>query len=192
VLVFIPHRKIKCATDSQYVNILLGNTNFMRTLSRREAGISNTVLIVASIASITADGVYAQSLGKVFFEEKGKITSQKPLGANKMEVSYSSNGTMNDNIDLTTIGNFMSTSRGNNVTYNQGEAAIKTKDGTEYANYTFLAIGRLEGGKPIFIGASVYDTNSTGKLAFLDNQVGIFKVEIDKQGNFVNKEWEWK
>jgi hypothetical protein len=153
--------------------------------------ISITILIVAAIGSTVVD-VYAQSLGKVFFEEKGKITAQKPLGANKMEVSYSSNGTMNDNIDVTTVGNFVSISRGNNVTYNQGEAVIKTKDGTESANYTFLAIGRLESGKPIFIGASVYDTNSTGKLAFLDNQVGIFKVELDKQGNFVNKEWEWK
>jgi hypothetical protein len=154
--------------------------------------ISITILIVAAIGSVTVVDVYAQSLGKLFFEEKGKITGQKPLGANKMEVSYSSNGTMNDNIDVTTIGNFVSISRGNNVTYNQGEAVIKTKDGTGSANYTFLAIGRLESGKPIFIGASVYDTNSTGKLAFLDNQVGIFKVEIDKQGNFVNKEWEWK
>jgi hypothetical protein len=52
-----------------------------------------------------------------------------------------------------------------------------------------LAIETLESGKPIFISVSVYDTNSTGKLAFLDNQVGIFKVEPDKQGNFVNKEW---
>ena len=154
--------------------------------------ISITILIVVAIGSITVVDIYAQSLGKVFFEEKGKITGKKPLGVNKMEVSYSSNGTMNDNIDVTTVGNFVSISRGNNVTYNQGEAVIKTKDGTESANYTFLAIGRLESGKPIFIGASVYDTNSTGKLAFLDNQVGIFKVELDKQGNFVNKEWEWK
>ena len=154
--------------------------------------ISITILIVVAIGSITVVDIYAQSLGKVFFEEKGKITGQKPLAVNKMEVSYSSNGTMNDNIDVTTVGNFVSISRGNNVTYNQGEAVIKTKDGTESANYTFLAIGRLESGKPIFIGASVYDTNSTGKLAFLDNQVGIFKVELDKQGNFVNKEWEWK
>jgi hypothetical protein len=136
----------------------------MRTLSCREKAVSITVLIIASIGSITTSDVYGQSLGKLFFEEKGKITGQKPVGDNKMEVSYSSNGTMNSNIDVTTSGNF----------------------------YKFLAIGRLDGGKPIFIGASIYDTNSTGKLAFLDNQVGVFKVDIDKQGNFVNKEWEWK
>jgi hypothetical protein len=55
--------------------------------------ISITILIVTALASVTLE-VYAQSLGKVFFEEKGKITGQKPLGLNKMEVSYSSNGTI--------------------------------------------------------------------------------------------------
>ncbi len=43
-----------------------------------------------------------------------------------MEVSYSSNGTLNSNIDVTTSGNFLSVSRDNNVTYNEGEAVIKT------------------------------------------------------------------
>jgi hypothetical protein len=70
---------------------------------------------------------------------------------------------------------------------------MTAKDGTEIANYTFLAVGKIsEEGKPIFNGVSVYSTNSTGKLGFLNNMVGIFKVELDKIGNFVNKEWEWK
>ena len=56
-----------------------------------------------------------------------------------------------------------------------------------------LDVGKIsEEGKPIFNGVSVYSTNSTGKLGFLNNMVGIFKVELDKMGNFVNKEWEWK
>jgi len=38
--------------------------------------------MVAAMGSITAADVYAQSLGKLFFEEKGKITGQKPLGVN--------------------------------------------------------------------------------------------------------------
>ena len=136
---------------------------------------------------------YAQTLGKAFFEEKGKITGQKEIGTNTTQISYSSNGTMNGNIPVTTSGNFMSISKGNNVTYNHGQAIVTAKDGTEIANYTFLAVGKIsEEGKPIFNGVSVYSTNSTGKLAFVNNMVGIFKVEIDRMGNFVNKEWEWK
>ena len=136
---------------------------------------------------------YAQTLGKPFFEEKGKITGQKEIGTNTTQISYSSNGTMDGNIPVTTSGNFMSISKGNNVTYNHGQAIVTAKDGTEIANYTFLAVGKIsEEGKPNFNGVSVYSTNSTGKLGFLNNMVGIFKVEIDKMGNFVNKEWEWK
>jgi hypothetical protein len=45
----------------------------MRTLSRTEAGISITVLIVASIASITADGVYGQSLGNYSSKKKVRL-----------------------------------------------------------------------------------------------------------------------
>jgi hypothetical protein len=136
---------------------------------------------------------FAQTLGKPFFEEKGKITGQKEIGTNTTQISYSSNGTMNGNIPVTTSGNFVSISKGNNVTYNHGQALMTAKDGTEIANYTFLAVGKIsEEGKPIFNGVSVYSTNSTGKLGFLNNMVGIFKVELDKMGNFVNKEWEWK
>jgi hypothetical protein len=156
--------------------------------------------LVISITVILALGqetntftTFAQTLGKPFFEEKGKITGQKEIGTNTTQISYSSNGTMNGNIPVTTSGNFVSISKGNNVTYNHGQALMTAKDGTEIANYTFLAVGKIsEEGKPIFNGVSVYSTNSTGKLGFLNNMVGIFKVELDKMGNFVNKEWEWK
>jgi hypothetical protein len=151
------------------------------------------LLIMVGIGSNAIVNTYGQTLGKLFFEEKGKITGQKSLGANRTEISYSSNGTMKGDIEVTTSGNFVSVSRGDNVSYSRGQAIVTTKDGTEKANYTFLAIGRVaDDDKPIFMGASVYSTNSTDKLAFLNNQVGVFRVELDKQGNFVNKEWEWK
>lgn len=141
------------------------------------AAMSVVLLFVAGIGSIGTANVYAQTLGKLFFEEKGKITGQKSLGANRTEISYSSNGTMKGNIEVTSSGNFVSVSRGDNVSYSQGQAIVTTKDRTEKANYTFLAIGRdADDDKPIFTGASVYSTNSTDKLAFLNNQVGVFRL----------------
>ena len=41
-------------------------------------------------------------------------------------------------------------------------------------------------------GASAYSTNSTDKLSFLDNMLGIFKGETDESGNFVLEQWHWK
>ena len=103
---------------------------------------------------------------------------------------------MKGNIDVTNTGKFWSVSKdGGNVTYGQGQGVLTTKDGSEMANYTFLIIGNVtEEGKPVFRGSAVYSTasSSDGKLAFLDNTLTIFKVEGDKQGNFVSKEWEWK
>jgi hypothetical protein len=168
-----------------------------------------TLLITIAVAGLYSpliiQSAYAQTststitLGEPFFEEKGKITGQKPIGNNRTEISYSSNGTMKGNIDVTNIGKFWSISKGgNNLTYGQGQGVITTKDGSEMANYTFLIISNVtEEGKPVFRGSTVYSTASSSsssneKLAFLDNTLTIFKVEGDKMGNFVSKEWEWK
>lgn len=70
----------------------------------------------------------------------------------------------------------------------QGQGVIATKDGSETANYTFIDVGN--GTK--YQGASIYSTNSTGKLSFLNNIVGIYKEQTDESGNFVLAEWHWK
>jgi hypothetical protein len=162
-----------------------------------------TIAVAALCCSpLIIQSAYAQTvtstitLGEPFFEEKGKITGQKPIGDNRTEISYSSNGTMKGNIDVTNTGKFWSVSKGNNLTYGQGQGVITTKDGSEMANYTFLIISSItEEGKPVFRGSTVYSTESSatnGKLAFLDNILSVFKAEGDKMGNFASKEWEWK
>ena len=37
-----------------------------------------------------------------------------------------------------------------------------------------------------------FTTTSTGKLAFLNNVMTVFKSETDDVGNISNKEWQWK
>jgi hypothetical protein len=41
------------------------------------------------------------------------------------------------------------------------------------------------------VGTS-YGSSSIGKLAFLDDVVGVFEAEIDMKGNLTEKIWEWK
>ncbi len=117
---------------------------------------------------------------------------KKEIGPNKAEVSYSSNGTLKGNIEVTNKGNFTGSTKGS-ATLAQGQGTILTKEGNETASYTFLAIGNMIGGnKSEFHGAAVYNTTSTGKLAFINNLVGVFRVNVDELGNYTNKEWEWK
>jgi hypothetical protein len=171
------------------------NKNTLLTFSA--AGIAVLLLLIAGTATISTlfTTTYAQTitLGEPFFEEKGKITGQKEIGPNRTQFTFTANGTMKGNIEITNTGDFVSISKGNNLTYDQGQGVITTKDGNEMANYTILVVGNVtQEGKSVFQGAAAYSTNSTGKLSFLNNILGIFKVEVDESGNFVSTEWQWK
>ena len=95
---------------------------------------------------------------------------------------------MNGNIEVTNTGEYVSVSKGNNLVFDQGQGVIKTKDGSETANYTFIEVGN----GTAYQGASAYSTNSTGKLSFLNNILGIFKIEADESGNYAVELWHWK
>ena len=135
----------------------------------------------------------AYQLEEPFFEEKGRITSQKELGGNRMQVTFSTDGTMKGNIEVTNTGDFVGASKDNMITSAQGQGVVTTKDGSEKAGYTFLGVGKVtEQGKPEFLGSSVWSTESTGKLAFLNNMLSFFKAELDEMGNIASKERELK
>jgi hypothetical protein len=127
-------------------------------------------------------------LGEPFFVERGKATVQKEIGPNRTQFTFASNGTMNGNIEVTNTGEYVSVSKGNNLTFDQGQGVIKTKDGGETASYTFIEV--FNGTD--YQGALAYSTNSTGKLSFLNNILGIFKGGQDNSGNYALEHWHWK
>ena len=134
-------------------------------------------------------------LEEPFFEEEGRIMSQKQIGGNKTQVTFSANGTFKGNIEVTNTGDFVSMSKGNKGTSAQGQGVVTTKDGSEKANYTFLQVGKTtEEGKSVLrgVGCAVWSTDSTGKLAFLDNMLSFFIIEVDEMGNFSSKDRELK
>jgi hypothetical protein len=128
------------------------------------------------------------TLGEPFFVERGKATVQKEIGPNRTQFTFASNGTMNGNIEVTNTGEYVGVSKGNNLTFDQGQGVIKTKDGSETANYTFIEV--FNGTD--YQGASAYSTNSAGKLSFLNNILGIFKGGQDDSGNYSLEHWHWK
>jgi hypothetical protein len=142
---------------------------------------TNTILFITG---------YAQSatLGEPFFVEKGKTTVQKEIGPNRTQYTFTANGTMNGNIEVTNTGEFVSLSIGNNRTFDQGQGVITTKDGSETANYTFINVFN---GTDLQ-GASAYSTNSTGELSFLNNILGIFNGGQDESGNYALEQWHLK
>ena len=60
-------------------------------------------------------------------------------------------------------------------------------------NYTFLQVGKTtKEGKLVLRGCAVWSTDSTGKLAFLDNMLSIVTTEVDETGNFSSNDRELK
>jgi hypothetical protein len=127
-------------------------------------------------------------LEEPFFEEKGTITAQKQIGGDKTQVTFSSNGTIKGNIEVTNTGDFVSVSKGNKGTSTKGQGVVTTKDGTDKASYTFLQVGKTtEEGKPVLCGCAVWSTDSTGKLAFLDNMLSFYvnnAIEFTEEGSY--------
>lgn len=118
---------------------------------------------------------------------------QNEIDPNRMQVSFSTNGTLKDEINVTNRGEFVSISRGDNLTFGQGQGILEIPNGTETAMYDFIGVGNVtQEGKPVFVGAAAYNTNSTKDLAFLNNVLGAFKVEFDENGSFTSNEWQWK
>jgi hypothetical protein len=156
------------------------------------AGITVMLLLTGGIGAISIflNAVHAQSptLGEPIFIEKGGNTFQKEIGPNRTQFTFTSSGTMNGNIEYDKTGEYVSVTTGNNQTFDQGKGVLTTKDGSETANYTFIEVGNGTG----YLGASVYNTNSTGKLSILDNVLVIYKIGEDESGNYGDRQWLWK
>ena len=78
------------------------------------------------------------------------------------------------------------------IIHGKGKAVIMAEE-SELATYTREGIGRIDSLKNInYRGSYFFSTSSTGKLAYLNNTIGVFEAVIDAEGNFYEKLWEWK
>ena len=135
-------------------------------------------------------------LGDQVGEDKGKITSQRVLdvegGTPKMETSFSATGKYRG-VEAADMGTYSSTPRPGGAIHGEGQGVLMSKDGQEMATWTGQGVGRFTSpGKIRFVGSLFFSTASTGKLAFLNNLVGVFEYESDEIGNTSSKVWEWK
>jgi hypothetical protein len=161
------------------------------------AGIAVVMLLLltvgtgaTSILLNTANAQSAQSatLGEPIFVERGTDVIQGEIGPNITQYTFTSNGTMNGNIEYHKTGEYISVSKGNNLTFDRGQGVMTTNDGSETANYTFIEV--FNG--TAYQGASAYSTNSTGELSVLNNALVIYKIEEDESRNYVGTQWLWK
>ena len=170
-------------------------------------GEEETVSTTATTNSTTTtsnNNVSNAILGRLFsFGEGEDIESNvNPINETYIVVSYSGNRIILPPnaagvINATETGNVTINIQPNGLSFNQGQAVIVTEDGAaaeENATITFVLLTRTNpDGSGSGTSVTYFSTDSTGQLAFLDNQVAIGQVEYSP-GEGINRfaEWEWK
>ena len=117
-------------------------------------------------------------LGDLIYEHKGKATGQRVLDVSppRVETSFSATGTLKVGITVSEMGTYWSEARSPGILYGEGQGIIMTNDGTEVATWKGGGIGRMSGVVKVSIRGAIYwSTTSTGKLASLNNLVGVFE-----------------
>jgi hypothetical protein len=137
-------------------------------------------------------------LGDLIYEHKGKVIGQRVLESRqeeerlpKIETTFSAAAKLKGAIDISDIGTYWSVVRPGGMLYGEGQGLYTTKDG-EMATWTGQGVGRFAGGRVSYRGSLFFRTDSTGKMSFLNNIVGVFEYEVDESGNTAAKMWEWK
>jgi hypothetical protein len=140
-------------------------------------------------------------LGEQIEDLRGKITGQRVVDVEPltMETSVSSSGNIKG-IQVTQILTFVgrpkrSEEEGGGIIHGKGGGiTMAAQQSEEVATFTGEAVGRISSsGSTKWRGSIFYSTSSSkGRLSFLNNMILVFESEIDAEGNFAHKSWEWK
>src|SRR5215203_4285455 len=159
----------------------------------------------SSTNTTTNDNVSNAVLGRLFSFGEGTEATVNPINETYIVVSYSGNriiippNATGTTINSTETGNVTINIQPNGLSFDQGQAFIVTEDGAEEeeeenATITFVLLSRTNpDGTGNSTSVTVFSTNSTGQLAFLDNMVAISQIEYSPEEG-INRfgEWEWK
>jgi hypothetical protein len=129
---------------------------------------------------------------KPFLVEHGKTVATNPINQTHISISLVGNGTImlpnsTETVKTNDTGKAIArlTPTGG---ITQGQIHISTEDGNEKGTVLFTEIGQNQKG----VGVAYFSTNSTGKLAFLDNMAAVFQDEMQPDGSTVITAWEWR
>jgi hypothetical protein len=161
---------------------------------------------VSSSTNTTNNNTSNAALGSLFLAEEAEFTSFNPINETYIEISYVGNATImpphaTNTINATETGNITLNIQPNGVNLAQGQGFLVTEEESdngaqqqeeENATTTFVELSRVgPGDTGSGTGVAFFNTNSTGKLAFLDNMLAIYQHEM-YPGVDTIREWEWK
>lgn len=140
-----------------------------------------------------------QLFGEPIYKETGRQSSNTIVlnvegGIIKTQDFYTATGILKNIGNVTDKSNFITTYRSDsgNTSTSTGTGIIMTTDG-EIATYTGQDLGITDkNGTDTYHGIIIFQTGSDGKLAFLDNLVGLYEYKSWLDGKKSGLIWEWK
>jgi hypothetical protein len=147
------------------------------------------------------------SLGEPLFVEQGRITGQRVLAVApqpQVETSFMANTSIMNNgtgsvVNAINIGTTTIALNADGTFRGEGQGILRT-GGSGFASWTSQTVGNLApGGNIIVRGVTFWSTppsssttTTTSELAFMNGVIGLFEMQIDRQGNLSVREWEWE
>jgi hypothetical protein len=134
-------------------------------------------------------------LGELLGEMEGKVSSSSQrvvdIKGRTMETTVMASGSLKG-VQVTETLTYVANPTSKGVLHGVGNGIVTTEDG-DIVTFTGEGIGTFDASDVLkWRGAIFFDTSSEGKLGSLNNIVGVFEAQIDAQGNFRDKTWEWK
>ena len=156
-------------------------------------------LTAVSAQDLESNAISSLSLGDPFFVEQGKIIGQRVLTVTpqpQIEFSFMANATINngdDVINAINTGTSVSTLNADGTFRGEGQGILRTEGG-EVATWTNQVVGNFTSeGTIITRGVGFWSTPpTTGELAFMNDMITVFEVQIDMEGNLSAREWAWR
>ena len=142
-----------------------------------------------------------QIFGEPIYKEIGRQSSNSIVlnvqdGGSLFQTqdSYTATGFLKDVGNVTDKSTFITTyqSDNGNTSTSTGKGILTTKDG-EIVTYTGQDLGITDiNGTDTYHGILIFQTDSDGKLAFLDNLIGLYEYKSWSDGKKSGIIWEWK
>jgi hypothetical protein len=156
--------------------------------------ITSLPVVPSSINTTTSLGIAASP----FYESNvSKLIGQRVVSTANgitLQIEYTNieNGIIKGVGNVTNLQTWTDTSRSHRIIYGVGQGIITTADGQDIATWIGYGIGRSNiNGTTTYHDIILFNTNSTGRLAFLKNLEGLHIAEADGNKR-TTKIYEWK
>ena len=162
----------------------IGNAHAITSLPAVPSSINTTTSL-----GIAASPFYESNVSKLIGQ---RVVSTANGITPQIEYTNIENGTIKGVGNVTNLQTWTDTSRSPRIIYGVGQGVITTADGQDMATWIGYGIGRSNiNGTITYHDIILFNTNSTGRLAFLKNIEGLHIAEADGNKR-TTKIYEWK